>query len=89
MKFWQNCKARLRAWLIELVREAIRVERVAEGYALMPVATRCSMVGMPQTVIRASKPVTATVTKVPEKSFEQMQSESLAAQEKYYAPHDA
>lgn len=85
-------KAKLRAWLIDLVREAIRIERYAEqnrkaiSFPLREESPECLKQKFRYVEDVASKPVTATVTEVQEKTFEQLQSESIAAQEKYYEP---
>lgn len=67
-------KDKLRAWLIDLVREAIRIERVASQ---IPVRAT------------PSKPARTEPKPQPihvDTSFEQMQAEALKAQEKYYEP---
>jgi hypothetical protein len=66
-------KSRIRAWLIDLVREAIRTEfpeRWLGPYGNARVPQR-----------PASKPVTPLT----DPSFEQMQSQAIQEQEKYYA----
>ncbi len=68
-------KAILRAWLIDLVREAIRLERAA----IQPISGQNAYVA--QTKNPASNPVT-----VSEPSFEQMQATAIQEQEKHYAP---
>lgn len=83
----RKLKARLRAWLIDLVREAIRIERAAATQPTMPNkndALECMFYPERYAGKAASKPVTATSIEVGEKSFEQMQAEALAAQAKHY-----
>lgn len=79
-------KARLRAWLIDLVREAIRIERVADRYTVQPEGVvRFSERQVAALVPHAAKEVVT----ISEPSFEQMQAEALKAQEKYYEPERA
>lgn len=78
-------KARLRAWLIDLVREAIRIEM--KGYTMVMPSD------FADAVIRKQKPnpqthIQPSIIQV-EPSFEQMQAEALKAQEKYYEPERA
>lgn len=80
-------KLRLRAWLIDLVREAIRTEMIDQSQifpAKGGIAVYDPGPAWPQKV--ASKPVTSTSTVGPEKTFEQFQAESIAEQEKFYEP---
>lgn len=73
-------KARLRAWLIGIVREAIRVERYAEQHPLTP-NTLAAIEQIKSRAINSSIPPISL-----EPSFEQMQADSIAAQEKFYEP---
>ena len=77
--------AKLRAWLIDLVREAIRLEWCEQNKIPIPMKTVSGITFHPFAQ-PASKPVTATPTPVTDKTFEQLQAESIAAQEKYYEP---
>lgn len=91
-------KARLRAWLIELVREAIRSESVQPGNSFSLVAGPTSIPDNPAYRSADMHPgrVFSGVTKeaweatnLPtaiqtEPSFEQMQSAAIAEQAKYY-----
>lgn len=76
-------KAKLRSWLIELVREAIRSERVQPGntYTLVAGPTL-----IPDNPVRPSLKA-APIVIAP--SFEQLQAEAIAAQEKFYEPERA
>jgi hypothetical protein len=71
-------KARLRAWLIDLVREAIRIEMGAYTF-VMPTDFAAAVTRKATSLKPASKPVN------PEPSFEQMEREALEQQEKHYA----
>jgi hypothetical protein len=89
-----NLKARLRAWLIDLVREAIRIERTAELLNKHPtrfVGTMAPrMAPVPMSYSDALSQAAAAPQVIPfEPSFEQLQSEALQAQEKYYEPKRA
>lgn len=70
-------KAKLRAWLIELVRDAIRMECVS----IQPVGTAPK----PSVTVRAVEATAKQLGPI-EPSFEQMQADAIQAQEKYYAP---
>lgn len=67
-------KAKIRAWLIDLVREAIRIERVASQIPVRATPSKSART--------EPKPQPINV----DTSFEQMQAEALKAQEKYYEP---
>lgn len=71
-------KAKLRAWLIEIVREAIRIERGAGLFTSMPSPTM-TREAIPKASL--SPTILAVIS-----DFEQMQSESIAEQVKYYEP---
>jgi len=73
-------KAKFRAWLIELVREAIRMER-----ATSQTYTNVRMHKIEPFVTAKKEPSEAQPVSL-EPSFEQMQAEALKAQEKYYEP---
>lgn len=76
-------KAKLRAWLIELVREAIRSERTLEHKKI-----DVSVFAHPEDKLsRPMKTESAPIVIAP--SFEQLQAEALAAQEKFYEPERA
>lgn len=69
--------AKLRAWLIELVREAIRIENQSQNYVKYSngnIAKRPALIP----VVKVSIPIT-------DPTFEQMQAQSIEQQEKYYA----
>lgn len=72
-------KAKLRAWLIDLVREAIRIERAAESLPRFRKA--------PDPPPFDAKTVKVIIELEP--SFEQMQAEAIREQEKYYEPKHA
>ena len=78
-------RARLRAWLIALVREAIRIERAANQPVVagkIPLIFHEGELSTRYDINKvASKPVT-----VSEPSFEQMQTAAIQEQEKHYAP---
>jgi hypothetical protein len=77
-------KSELRAWLIDLVREAIRDQRIED--MLREESTRPiypGKLGPFKTSKPASKPETAPVY---EPSFERMEAEAIQDQEKYYEP---
>ena len=79
-------KAKLRAWLIDLVREAIRMENAPRD----PVeAMRRRMPERPPAPhpMMQPEPIGALLTITP--SFEQLQAEAIAAQEKFYEPERA
>lgn len=82
----RKLKAKLRAWLIDLVREAIRIEFAAHRFE----QEKFAFDNFPTYARRvpASKPVTATPIPTQEKSFEQFQDESIAEQATYYAPKE-
>jgi hypothetical protein len=74
-------KAKLRAWLIDLVREAVALE--ISQYAISAGPTTKWQVS--DAIIPKGK--AAVIAAIPiELSFEQMQAEALKAQEKYYEP---
>jgi len=77
-------KAKLRAWLIDLVREAIRSEAVQPGntYSLVSAPTPDN----PAVSRPRLKPAPSEESVHIEPSFEQMQADALKAQEKYYEP---
>jgi hypothetical protein len=82
-------KLRLRAWLIDLVREAIRREQISARFVIKPDGvTRFTAAQIddlfPPSPQPASKPLTPT-----EPSFEQMEREALSAQEKHYEPGES
>lgn len=88
----QSIKGRLRAWLIELVREAIRVEMTAQSYSWFQVK---KMELKTENGVDASYPplpplrAQGKVKPDPlptELSFEQIQANAIAEQEKYYEP---
>jgi hypothetical protein len=84
-------KAKLRAWLIDLVREAIRIEAKAKQFSdkygddslAIYRATADSYASRPDAAVMTNISANATTF---EPSFEQMQAEALKAQEKYYGP---
>lgn len=87
----KTLKAKLRAWLIDLVREAIRLDRKQQlGLNGIEYVNRAANTGSFSAVMRdsASKPVTATPTPLAEKTFEQFQDESIAEQANFYAPKE-
>jgi len=89
---------KIRAWLIDLVREAIRREAIETAsrqnleaigitaWELNPTDATIKPRKQTSTSLAktASKPVTPTVASEP--SFERSESEALQAQEKYYEP---
>lgn len=77
-------KAKFRAWLIDLVREAIRSEAVQPGntYSLVSAPAPDN----PAVSCPRLKPAPSEEPIRIEPSFEQMQAEALKAQEKYYEP---
>lgn len=78
-------KAKLRAWLIDLVREAIRVEfPVVRDSIERAVMVRGKV---PTVVYIDPEPNPATIQVEP--SFEQMQADALKAQEEFYEPKRA
>lgn len=89
-------KARLRAWLIDLVREAIRVERLkeqgvydAEFLARHPFLEKLRPVAPIRTAEQLIAAVNETEPIVLEPSFEQMQADAIAEQRKFYEPKRA
>ncbi len=76
-----NWKQRLRAWLIDIVRDAIRLEREAQAYAEQVKRSVQPTSHIPLAVKPASNVVTTPI----DKSFEQLERESITEQEKYYA----
>lgn len=88
-----NWKAKLRAWLIDIVREAIRIEDAEillrnNFFQSRPTGSIPRLSPMSWREDIASKPVTSTPIPVQEKSFEQFQDESIAEQATYYAPKE-
>jgi hypothetical protein len=80
-------KARLRAWLIDLVREAIH-EQLMQDFPTVRQSTEMASIvpgKIPTIVYVDPKPASKPVT-VSEPSFEQMQAAAIQEQEKYYAP---
>jgi len=77
-------KTKFRAWLIDLVREAIRSERVQPGNTYSLVSASTLLPDNPKTP--APKSYTDVLDRALNPSFEQMQAEALKAQEKYYEP---
>lgn len=76
-------RAKFRAWLIDLVREAIRTEFPAVRDSV----ERAVMVKGKVPAVVYIDPAKAKTESIPiEPSFEQMQAEALKAQEKYYEP---
>ena len=69
------CKAKLRAWLIELVREAVRIE-CAEWKMIPPKFQDGTLAKLPE----APKQQVVAV----EPSFEDIQAMAIKEQEKYY-----
>lgn len=80
-------KAKLRAWLIDLVREAIRLERGAR-HPFKPERSVFSDFTLPPVNFSAVAEISASPVHI-EPSFEQLQAEALAAQEKFYEPERA
>lgn len=76
----KTLKAKLRAWLIDLVREAIRIERAAS----QPVRTGANVADAATSSLKSQRQPTPLVHLEP--SFEQMQADAIKAQEKYYEP---
>lgn len=66
-------KARLRAWLIDLVREAVRAEMILESQIFPAMGGVAVYDGRPKAPAPPSDP-----------TFEQMQDMSLREQEKFY-----
>lgn len=75
-------KIKLRAWLIDLVREAFRLE--LGKYSVVMPSDFASMVSSKAAQAKTASRPAATV--VSEPSFEQQERDSIAAQEKHYAP---
>jgi hypothetical protein len=74
-------KYKLRAWLIGIVREAIRIERAS----IQPI--RSTAPKPPFAVKQVEAEARKTVESIHvELSFEQMQTEALKEQEKHYDP---
>ena len=71
----QRWKAALRIWLVDLVRDAVRVELLQFTYV------KLAPLGAPKT-----KPPSIPV--VTEPSFEQLQTQAIAEQEKFYQPQE-
>jgi hypothetical protein len=78
-------KASLRAWLIALVREAIRAENLEEKHLQAEVSVAATL-SVSKTEPLGSNPSFRAIS---EPSFEQMQAEAIKEQEKYYEPRDA
>ena len=78
-------KVKLRAWLIDLVREAIRMEQPRAPFlsGMIPADTENSntLRFRATTVINSEPPI--------DPSFEQMQADALKAQKEFYAPESA
>lgn len=66
-------KSRLRTWLIDLVREAVRVEMISESQIFPAMGGIAIYPGRPKATAPPSDP-----------TFEQMQDMSLREQEKFY-----
>lgn len=80
-------RAKLRAWLIDLVREAIRLEFPAIRESVEGVV---SVKGKVPTVVYIDPPQEKKVESIQvTPSFAQLQAEALAAQEKFYEPERA
>jgi hypothetical protein len=81
-------KSRIRAWLIDLVREAIRTE-FPERWLGLTEAKRTEVAynpyGNARVVTLPQRPASKPVTPLTEPSFEQMQLQAIQEQEKYYA----
>lgn len=88
-------KAKLRAWLIDLVREAIRSEMavIAVGGDLMATVPNPTYFpvhgGLPIQPARSYSDALAKASASIVPSFEQMQAEALKAQEEFYEPKRA
>jgi hypothetical protein len=79
-----NFKAKLRAWLIDLVREAIRIEHTAEYSIPKTTPKMRAPFNLPPPLI---KPTNVELTPIVfEPSFEQMQADAIKEQEKFYEP---
>lgn len=74
-------KARLRAWLIDLVREAIRSEQVQPGNTF---SLKSEYPKGASSAENAKQAASAPI--VLEPSFEQLQADSIREQENYYEP---
>jgi hypothetical protein len=72
-------RAELRAWLLQIVRDAVRLELIAASYANQVPAIKPIAV-MPKP---ASKPLTSQIH---EPSFEQMERQALQGQVNFYEP---
>lgn len=75
MEMIQRWKAEFRMWLVDLVRDAVRIELLEYTY----VRTN------PPVAVKPKPPVVPAVT---EPSFEQMQAQAIEAQTKFYAPKE-
>lgn len=76
-------KAKLRAWLIALVREAVRLEQVAWQHEFDRRIVEGESSGDPTPTIRTMSKSQSIFS---EPSFDQMQAEAIKEQEKYYEP---
>lgn len=75
--------AKLRVWLLEIVREAIRLEFPRQQQ--IPPTGFYPLDGALGAMKPVKTPLKALTPEPSEKSFEQLQDESLQAQEKFYA----
>lgn len=75
MEMIQRWKAEFRMWLVDLVRDAVRVELLAFTYVKLN----------PPLIPKPKPPAVPVVT---EPSFEQMQTQAITEQEKFYAPKE-
>jgi hypothetical protein len=71
----QRWKAEFRMWLVDLVRDAVRIELLAFTYVKLT----------PHLDVKPKPPVVPAVT---EPSFEQMQAQAIEAQTKFYEPKE-
>jgi hypothetical protein len=96
---FSQVKAKIRAWLIDLVREAIRIEQFGRDQMSkspdMTIPTRWdTRIPIPSFSAQPgnfanSKPfpgISQETWEATNLSFEQMQATAIAAQEKYYEP---
>lgn len=86
-------KAQLRAWLIDLVRDAVRLESYQQRGNIglhveaveSPIWT-AERIKQSEPALKAKAKPAPIRTPIPDPSFEQMQAEAIQAQEKYYEP---